>query len=246
MTCPAALVRGRVDPRLRLLDWRKAKKDVRIVPDCIGKPVDNCIVVRGSGKRVLLMGDSHARMWVPAFTQIAQKEGLTLALAADLGCPWQRGLQYNLSLQIADDCSRHQTDWYHRVVPQFDPDVLILVHQAYDDPARPHGIVAPDGDLEFPQDADFERMLFDDATTASLRSLRRPGRTIVLGEPIPESRNGFDPLELPVRRSRTERLRLRGDTRCNRNRACVPLNRRRPTNDHLESRQARVPTPASL
>ena len=32
-------------------------------PDCFGKPVRECTMVSGTGLRVLLVGDSHARMW---------------------------------------------------------------------------------------------------------------------------------------------------------------------------------------
>jgi peptidoglycan/LPS O-acetylase OafA/YrhL len=186
-------VPGGFKSNLRLLDWRAARRDLPSVPDCLGKPVDQCVVVHGRGKTLLLMGDSHARMWVPAFTQIARKEGLTLAVAIDSSCPWQRDLQYRSAVKFADSCRHHQADWYTRVVPQLDPDILVLVNHPYDDPARPQAMVGPDGRPTFPGDATFEETLAD-ATTTSLRALRKGGRTIVLVEPVPVSMKDFDPV----------------------------------------------------
>src|SRR5262249_58730109 len=43
---------------------------------CTRGPVERCVVVAGRGKRVLLMGDSHARMLLPAFRAPARREGV--------------------------------------------------------------------------------------------------------------------------------------------------------------------------
>ena len=42
---------------------------------CYNAPVTQCTVVTGPGKHILLMGDSHAWMLVPLFTQIARERG---------------------------------------------------------------------------------------------------------------------------------------------------------------------------
>ena len=120
----------------QLLDWRAARADVPDVPDCLKKALDKCTVVKGSGKKMLLMGDSLARMWVPTFTEIAKREGLSLSIAFQTGCPWQRGLQYDLGVDITRPCAEQQKDWFDRVVPGLDPDIIVLGHQADDDPAR--------------------------------------------------------------------------------------------------------------
>ena len=123
---------------LRLLDWRVAQLDVPKLPDCLGAPVDKCTIVHGTRQRVLLVGDSHARMWIPAFEEIARRESLTLSVAVLPGCPWQRGVVFTGDVFLTPgqrrDCLRHQADWYDRVVPQLRPDVIILVHKGYDDP----------------------------------------------------------------------------------------------------------------
>ena len=73
------------------LDWQHAAHGRRFV-DCFHKPVGRCILVRGSGKKLLLMGDSHAAMLIPTFIEIAHREHLTLAVATMGLCPWQRTL----------------------------------------------------------------------------------------------------------------------------------------------------------
>src|SRR5262249_25562054 len=72
----------------QLLAWVKAADDIPRSPDCRDGAPTACVIVHGNGKRVLLMGDSVARMWIPAFTEIARREGLTLAVATSPGCPW--------------------------------------------------------------------------------------------------------------------------------------------------------------
>ena len=61
-------------------------------PNCFNKPVSECTLVKGTGKSILLMGDSHARMLIPTFTEIAQRDDLTLSVDGRPACPWQRGL----------------------------------------------------------------------------------------------------------------------------------------------------------
>ena len=137
---------GAVSAGSKLLDWRVAKKDRIKVPDCLGQPVDRCTLVRGSGLRVVLMGDSHARMWTPAFEAIAKKESWTLSVAILPRCPWQRGLQYASSTRgERNDCERHRADWYGRIIPRSNADIVVVSNQAYDDPVFHPTLVLPDG-----------------------------------------------------------------------------------------------------
>jgi SGNH domain (fused to AT3 domains) len=73
-----------------LLDWRAAKNDIAKLPDCLGTSVERCTTVRGTRQRVLLIGDSHAQMWLPALEAIARQDSLTLSVAVLDACPWQR------------------------------------------------------------------------------------------------------------------------------------------------------------
>ena len=175
-----------------LLDWRLARKDVPPVPDCLGKPVDECTVVKGTGAHMILMGDSTARMWIPAFVDMAKHESLTLSIAFSSGCPWQLGLQYNLGTEVTKPCAAHQKDWFTRVVPQLDPDIIVLAHQADDDPARTRYFIAPDGNNFNTTSPGFEQTLMN-LSSGALTKLARPGREIAVIEPTPLGPNLFDP-----------------------------------------------------
>ncbi len=174
---------------LKLLDWRKAKNDFPKLPDCLGKPVDVCTVTPGSGLRVVLVGDSNAWMWIPTFTAIAKQRHWDFSVTALPNCPWQRTLQF---AYVGVDCPAHQADWYNRVIPRLDPDLVLLAHQAFDNPEHRFVMMA-DGKGIAPGFSNFEAGLIR-ATSDALNGLRRPGRKIVILEPIPEPKVGVDPL----------------------------------------------------
>ena len=176
----------RAKPGPKLLDWRAAAKDYEPLSfhDCLGKSVDVCTVVKGTGPHIVLVGDSIARMWIPAFTELAAKESLTFSVATYAGCPWQQGLNYDGAQAIRTACTAHQNDWYGRVIPQLQPDVVFLAQHAYDDPRTPEPFVLPNGKHLRSTTKDFESTLADVSAT-TLRTLHRPGRRIVFLEPIP-------------------------------------------------------------
>ena len=55
--------------------------------NCYDKPVTDCTLVHGTGPHILLIGDSHAGMLIPAFVAIAQREHLTLSVSTDAAVP---------------------------------------------------------------------------------------------------------------------------------------------------------------
>jgi hypothetical protein len=184
---------GRTQSGLRLLDWRVAERDIPPLPDCLGQPVDRCTLVRGHGLRVLLMGDSNARMWIPTFRQIARRQSWTLSVAAFPDCPWQRNLEYARGPATVLPCRAHQADWYQRVVPELDPDVILLAHQAVDDPVLPVRMIGP-GDQDLRPLAPGRDQILGDVSDAALRALHRSGRRLVILEPIPQAPVNLDPL----------------------------------------------------
>jgi peptidoglycan/LPS O-acetylase OafA/YrhL len=181
--------------------WRAARNDISSMPSCVGQPVENCIVVHGGKRRMLLVGDSTARMWIPTLTEIAKRESLTLAVAGMNGCPWQHGLQYKVTPEFVRVCRNAQSDWYKRVIPQFDPDIVVLTTRALDDPARPETqkYFGPYGEPFKSGDVNFEKTLIT-VSRASLVRLRHPGRRLVIIEPIPFTGRAFDPLNCLSRR----------------------------------------------
>ena len=176
------------------LDWQAAKKDIPDLPDCLGTSLAGCTPVSGTGKRLLLAGDSHARMWIPAFEDIARARSMTLVLAILPDCPWQRGLNYFHGVKYKNvNCEKHQDDLYDRILPEFDPNIVVVVHQGYDDAVVSRPMLAVGGKHIAPGDADYETDLVD-ASRASLDAMRAPDRKVVILEPIPMAPLSYDPL----------------------------------------------------
>ncbi len=137
----------------------------------------------------MLIGDSHARMFVPTFEKIAQEHDLTLSVAIWPVCPWQEEIFFDTK---TEDCRQHKSDWYKREIPTLDPDVVVVTHRAWDDPAAPEAVIGPAGTVAY-KAAEYEQTLLY-ATVASMESLRSDGRKLVIIEPTPVPRMGFDPL----------------------------------------------------
>jgi peptidoglycan/LPS O-acetylase OafA/YrhL len=175
----------------RLLDWRVAANDTVKLPDCLGKPVAACTITHGAGRKVLIVGDSNAWAWIPTFTVIAQQQSWTLSAAAQPTCPWERNLV--ALLKTYQNCKTRQEDWYRRVIPELDPDVIILSHQSYDNPARGGTFATGGGHMIKFGDQGFEAGLQATAR-ASLRALARNGRQLIIIEPIPEPADLRSPL----------------------------------------------------
>jgi len=174
----------------KLLNWQAARKDIPASPECLGKPIGECILVRGTGKKVLLMGDSLARMWLPAFQAIARRESLTLAAAIHPACPWPEHLT---GLGISPECTTYRADWYARLIPRFDPDIVVLANRPYDAPgnALPIDVSGRHVTARDPSAV----AAIGDETKSSLDALRRPGREIVLLEPTPLPTDpNYDPM----------------------------------------------------
>jgi SGNH domain-containing protein len=92
---------------------------------------------------------------------------------------------------IEDRCRELKRDWYDRIVPQLDPDIIVLIG-AFDGRSR---IALESGDGERPDvgGAEYQRLLTE-TTAASVHLLREPGRKLVLLEPLPRPMNGVNPL----------------------------------------------------
>ena len=161
-------------------NWRAARADVPSYPKCLRKPTSACIVVRGRGPRILLMGDSLARMWLPAFTEIAKRDSLTLAAAIYRACPWPQRLD---GLGMAPQCPTFRADWYRRLIPQFHANTVVLANRGYDAPGNVLPIVVFGHHVTAATPLGVRAVTA--ATKRSIRTLRRPGRKLVLLEPTP-------------------------------------------------------------
>ena len=106
------------------LDWQAIKTDRAPFRNCYGKPATDCTLVHGTGPHILLIGDSHAAMLIPAFTVLANTEHATLSVAVHAGCPWQHNL-YIPSTKLTganfQECEAFKDDLYNRVIPSSTP-----------------------------------------------------------------------------------------------------------------------------
>jgi peptidoglycan/LPS O-acetylase OafA/YrhL len=143
---------------------------------CYNAPVTQCTVVTGPGKHILLMGDSHAWMLVPLFTQIAREQGLTLSVSVAGACPWQQDLYTPFETPY---CKAMKADLYQRVIPALHPDLIVAVNLG--------GYSQPGNYFPF-DDANGARASFatvESTTKSSVAALRAGGSSVLLVEPVP-------------------------------------------------------------
>jgi hypothetical protein len=180
-------------PKRNNVNWQEAFYDRARAPSCEGEPVEKCVVVHGTGKHMMLMGDSHAEMLLPAFERIARENDLTLSLAINDGCPWQRGLfraWRGTHAPIEEACRRRKVDWYDRMIPELDPGTIFLMNAI----GGRRKIGVDDADGHPAREGDYWSLL-ERSTEDAIRILRKPGRTLVIIEPIPAPLTDLDPLQ---------------------------------------------------
>ena len=177
LVVPAAL-RTRAEPSDVALDWEGAKHDAAPIVGCRDAEPSACVVRSGSGLRVALVGDSHVRVWQSAFEVIAEQRDLTLSVLWLGGCSWHRDVMVVVRVQRQQDCFAAQADWYDRVIPALDPDIVVLVHRATFDPALP-----------FLANLD----AFLRSSTSTVEALHDDGRTVAILEPLPATSKEADP-----------------------------------------------------
>jgi hypothetical protein len=178
------------------LDWQAIKADFPKLTNCYGKPVTDCTLVHGTGAHILLIGDSHAGMLIPALTALANSEHLTLSGSIHLSCPWQRNL-YALPLvapaQRMTGCQREREDTYNRVIPQLHPDIIVVMNQSYEDPAYGSPYLGPDRQ-QLPNGSPEYNAWLQQTTVEAVNQLRVDGRKVVILEPVPRAPDKMDTL----------------------------------------------------
>jgi hypothetical protein len=171
------------------LDWESAKGDVPAVPDCRLEHPASCTIVRGKGMHILLLGDSNARMFIPTFTNIANRDDLTLSVAVYPLCPWQKDLYYLIGIRA---CKEKKDEWYGGLMDALKPDVIVVADRPIDDPANASAVRTPRG--VFDVGARGVSAALAAVTKRSVNLLQRVGRKLVIIEPIPIAPIDADPL----------------------------------------------------
>ena len=91
---------------------------------------DACVLYAGSGPTVLLVGDSHAEMWAPAVTSLAEKHDWRLLGLARAKCTpsdftvarsWDKHVP-----TIGDECTQWRHVVYPNVMAKYDPSFVIV------------------------------------------------------------------------------------------------------------------------
>jgi peptidoglycan/LPS O-acetylase OafA/YrhL len=172
------------------LDWQGAQNDLAEFPPCTADDVDACTSVTGAGAHVLLIGDSHARMYIPMLTGLAEDNDLTLSTAVAPVCPWQEDLLY---FRRVDECRAQQDEWYPAIVDGLDPDVVIVAHRPIDDPTNTVRMLDGDaGEIDLYSATGVASV--EARTADTLDELRADGRQVVILEPVPIAPKGEDPI----------------------------------------------------
>ncbi|MCB0976050.1 MAG: acyltransferase [Acidimicrobiales bacterium] len=142
----------------KLLDWRKARHDFAPYPECEEGPPADCAVTSGSGKTVVLMGDSLAWSFLPAFETLAEQRSWTLVPLISPACPWQRDIQIVFNTGFTKLCERRKARWYEDVLPVLKPDLIVAVGQSLDGTHKKL-LAFPSGGGTWQEDSDYDEKL---------------------------------------------------------------------------------------
>ncbi len=140
-----------------------------------------------AGPRVLVLGDSHAAGLAAAFVQSAFFGGGAVASVAAANCPWQSTvmLRNEGHPEWNSLCLDARRAVAEVVIPEFDPDVIVLIDRPLLEPDVLPDLLRTDGSPIATADA------YRDASTEALAGLTAPGRRVVILMPTPSS--PFDP-----------------------------------------------------
>ncbi len=109
------------------LDWDRINADIGPNVLCADTTPDDCVLHRGSGMTLLVVGDSQARSMVPMLERLAEEHDFTLAANVIPACAWQADVE-NLfePADKRDLCTANRGDWYPRAIETLHPDVVLV------------------------------------------------------------------------------------------------------------------------
>jgi hypothetical protein len=91
--------------------------------------------VRGSAKKIVLFGDSHAAQWFPALEKIALARGFELISLTKSACPGPAVVKVNTGNYNNADCSAWRTNSYRRIAALHPEAVIVSGMQHFEIPA---------------------------------------------------------------------------------------------------------------
>jgi peptidoglycan/LPS O-acetylase OafA/YrhL len=127
-------------------------------------------------KTLVLIGDSHARQWVPALDVLAAKYGYTAYYLIREGCPSSDVTPWMVNGGPSTDCEAFQ-DWAREQVAALKPDVVVLGSEA-----NRRGFTSDDGTVV--DDVPTMATMYKDGMEREIDDLApHSGRVIVVGDP---------------------------------------------------------------
>ena len=164
---------------------------------CTPKDLTSCVVHRGAGPTVVLVGDSHARMLAPMMKRLARQHDFTLALNVVIACPWQRGVvNSGQPRKHQVECAAARDRWYDDVLPQLRPDIVMLAALPRDEGSWQGKLVAAHG----PSDTPVATVVYR-STKDTLARIRRSGARSLVVQGL-NGTNGIEPLDCLARARR--------------------------------------------
>ena len=127
-------------------------------------------------KKLVLIGDSHARQWVPALDELSKRYGYTAYFLIREGCPSSDVTPWMVHGGPSEDCEAFQ-DWAREQVEELQPDVVLLGSEA-----NRRGFTSDDGKLV--DDDDEMAAMYRDGMEREIDDLSpHARRVIVIGDP---------------------------------------------------------------
>ena len=127
-------------------------------------------------KTLVLIGDSHARQWVPALDELAKRYGYTAYYLIREGCPSADVTPWMVHGGPSTDCEAFQ-DWARDQVEELQPDVVLLGSEA-----NRRGFTTDDGDHV--DDADEMATMYREGMEREIDYLSpHSQRVVVIGDP---------------------------------------------------------------
>jgi peptidoglycan/LPS O-acetylase OafA/YrhL len=127
-------------------------------------------------KTLVLIGDSHARQWVPALDELAQRYGYVAYYLIREGCPSSDVTPWLVNGGPSTDCEEFQ-DWAREQVEELRPDVVLMGSEA-----NRRGFADDDGNLV--DDVPTMAQMYREGMQKQIDELAPyTARTIVIGDP---------------------------------------------------------------
>ena len=119
------------------------RQDTAPLGDCDYRTGTRALCANGdpdADQTIVLIGDSHARAWSPAFTELGKQQGYKTYYLVFSGCSATRAIQAEpQNLRPWTDCEDFK-DWVVETVGELHPDLVVVATSAVSP------IVGPDGD----------------------------------------------------------------------------------------------------